>query len=188
MMTWSIGNRKVAIVLGFIASMSLIGGIAYATIPDSSGVFTGCVRNGTLRVIDFEAGQRCRGPETRVTWNQTGPQGPEGPPGDDSRGCGDITDSIVGTWDVTNYGQEATGQVSFNADGTYVVDSGTYEAGGTFAGNTVGTYEVVESGGAILFQYADPPWTRIAIVHCGSDDRIVTSVAGHTHGYESLTR
>ena len=200
-MNSTIKNRKAAVFGGSLAVVTLIGGISYATIPDAGGVFHGCIKKGTLRLIDRNAGQTCSRGETAVTWNQLGPQGPhgpqgpqgpQGPAGADPNGCGDITDTIVGTWSVTNYGQETTGRVTFNLDGTYVVDNGTYEAGGTFVGNLGGTYKVVERGGAILFDYENwttgLPWDRIAVVQCGAPDRIVTSVAGHTHGYESLTR
>ncbi|MFN7979515.1 MAG: hypothetical protein U0P30_15375 [Vicinamibacterales bacterium] len=122
-----------------------------------------------------------------------GPQGRPGLPGSDARGCGeDITESIVGTWAVANVGTGAAGQVTFGSNGTYVVDSGAFEAGGTWAGNGSGTYQVVDQGSAVLFHYANStatlPWNRIAVVQCGAADRIVTSVAGHTHGYERLTR
>ncbi|WP_225101820.1 hypothetical protein [Streptomyces sp. CoH27] len=62
---------------------TLLGGVARADIPGVNGVYTGCYSrtNGVLRLIDFEAGQRCRPGETTVTWNQTGPQGPAGPQG-----------------------------------------------------------------------------------------------------------
>ena len=63
------------------------GGIGVAAIPSSSdGEITGCYgkSNGQLRVIDAQAGEQCKNNETRLTWSQTGPQGPpgsEGPPG-----------------------------------------------------------------------------------------------------------
>ncbi len=65
-----------------------VGGIAYATIPSGSGVYTACVLNGlgTIRLIDpslphadFES--HCTPQEKQVTWNQTGTTGPQGPPG-----------------------------------------------------------------------------------------------------------
>ncbi|WP_329580401.1 hypothetical protein [Streptomyces sp. NBC_01361] len=61
-----------------------IGGVAHADIPGAGGVYTGCYNRstGALRVIDFEAGQRCRSGELTVRWNQTGPTGPTGPKGD----------------------------------------------------------------------------------------------------------
>src|SRR5262245_28247675 len=71
----------------------VFGGMAHAHIPDANGLYTACYTPGTaggVRLIDYEAGQRCRPNERTVTWNeagQTGPagqqgsQGPQGEPG-----------------------------------------------------------------------------------------------------------
>ena len=58
------------------------GGIAYASIPDSSGVIHGCYKteNGQLRVINVP-GKTCTPGETPLNWNQTGPNGARGPTG-----------------------------------------------------------------------------------------------------------
>ncbi|MFD0033384.1 hypothetical protein ACWGDS_21440 [Streptomyces sp. NPDC055059] len=71
-----------ATMLGLATSM--LGGVAHADIPGAGGVYTGCYNRstGVLRVIDFEAGGRCRSGELTVRWNQTGPSGPTGPKGD----------------------------------------------------------------------------------------------------------
>jgi hypothetical protein len=77
----------IAMVVG--AAAFAVAGVAYATIPSSSGVYTGCVLKGvgSLRLIDPSAGgnslqNRCLAPfEQQITWNQTGPQGPPGPQG-----------------------------------------------------------------------------------------------------------
>jgi hypothetical protein len=63
-----------------------VGGIAYASIPDPSGVIHGCYNTGSnpsgqLRVIDTGKGAACSKNEQALTWNQTGPRGPEGPQG-----------------------------------------------------------------------------------------------------------
>ncbi len=75
--------------------------VAIAAIPSSSdGVIHGCYRTtttttgqtvGDLRVIDAEAtpAQTCAAGEATLTWNQTGPAGPQGdpgPPGDSGSG------------------------------------------------------------------------------------------------------
>ncbi|MFE5719693.1 hypothetical protein [Streptomyces erythrochromogenes] len=69
-------------------ALSLAGplsGVAHADIPGANGVYTGCYSRvtGSLRVIDFEAGQRCRTllGENTVTWSQTGPKGATGATG-----------------------------------------------------------------------------------------------------------
>jgi collagen triple helix repeat protein len=72
-------------VLGVLALM--VAGIAYAAIPDSSGVIHGCysTKNGALRVIDSAA--KCGTGEIALNWNQkgakgdTGAAGPAGPQG-----------------------------------------------------------------------------------------------------------
>ena len=69
--------------LGAVLGAVLVGGVAYAAIPDSSGVIDGCYQKkvGNLRVIDSSAGQSCRHSEVPISWSQTGPQGPPGPQG-----------------------------------------------------------------------------------------------------------
>ena len=69
-----------ALVALVIVGALVVGGIAYATIPDGTGVIHGCYLKGlgTLRVIDTGKAQTCSGFETPLNWNQTGPQGPQG--------------------------------------------------------------------------------------------------------------
>lgn len=70
------------------AAAVVAGGVAYATIPDSSGVIHGCYSangakgtNGTpLNIVDSGTASCSRG-QMEVTWNQTGPQGPKGDTG-----------------------------------------------------------------------------------------------------------
>lgn len=67
---------------------------ALAAIPNTStGVIDGCSKSGgapsglltpskgSLRVIDSEAGERCRSGETPIQWNQQGRKGDPGQPG-----------------------------------------------------------------------------------------------------------
>jgi hypothetical protein len=72
-----------ALVVAIVALAISLGGVAYATIPDSSGTIHGCYLDkiGTLRVIDQSSGQHCTSLETPIQWNQTGPAGPMGPQG-----------------------------------------------------------------------------------------------------------
>src|SRR5438067_256507 len=61
--------------LALVAVLALVGaGIAYAAIPDSSGVIHGCysTKNGALRVIDSSA--KCANGEVALNWNQQGPK------------------------------------------------------------------------------------------------------------------
>jgi hypothetical protein len=67
-----------AIVLALAA-----GGVAYASIPDSSGVINGCYKSvvGQLRVIDTDAGMKCLAGEKPLDWSRSGPTGATGPTG-----------------------------------------------------------------------------------------------------------
>jgi hypothetical protein len=73
----SVGRALIAVV-----GITAIGGIAYATIPDSSGVIHSCYKKsgGAVRVID-NATTNCSSGETSLNWNVTGPPGSPGPPG-----------------------------------------------------------------------------------------------------------
>jgi hypothetical protein len=78
--------RPALVGLAIVGAL-VVGGIAYATIPDAGGVIHGCYKKsspnqGTLRVIDSEKGQTCASAETPLNWSQTGPQGIQGPKGD----------------------------------------------------------------------------------------------------------
>jgi hypothetical protein len=71
------------IAVGVAALSCLVAAsVAYAAIPDGSGVIHGCyLRHGDLRVIDPSAGQSCGASETPLEWNQQGPKGEPGAPG-----------------------------------------------------------------------------------------------------------
>jgi len=66
-------------LLTILAVCLLFGGVAFASIPDGSGVIHGCYKpaDGKLRVID-SATDSCASGETALTWNQAGAQGPQG--------------------------------------------------------------------------------------------------------------
>src|SRR4051794_739340 len=77
------GVLLVALAIGLLAA----GGAAYATIPSSGGIFTGCQlnSNGSLRLIDPSLSNgplsRCTPNETQVQWNAQGQPGAQGIPG-----------------------------------------------------------------------------------------------------------
>jgi hypothetical protein len=81
-------SRRV-IIAGVAASAVAAGGIAYASIPASTGVISGCysTSTGALRVIDTATTTSCNSGESSLNWNQrgqtgpTGPRGPQGPQG-----------------------------------------------------------------------------------------------------------
>jgi hypothetical protein len=63
------------------AGVALGAGIAYASIPDSTGMIHGCYANkdGSLRVIDTGSGGTCDAKkETALDWSEKGPTGPSG--------------------------------------------------------------------------------------------------------------
>ena len=68
------GNRAVTgFVVGVIATMTIGGGVAIASIPSSSTAkFTGCVSKagGDLRIIDAQAGKKCRSSEKTISWSK----------------------------------------------------------------------------------------------------------------------
>jgi hypothetical protein len=78
-------------VIAFVALLVAGGGAAVAAVPDSDdGEIHGCYStNGTLRVIDAQAGATCNSKkgETALVWNQQGPQGDPGTPGSDAGGA-----------------------------------------------------------------------------------------------------
>jgi hypothetical protein len=76
--------KRLIITAAVAVAVAISGGaIAYASIPDSSGVIHGCytVKTGALRVIDTAKGQTCATGQHSLNWNQKGAQGPAGPPG-----------------------------------------------------------------------------------------------------------
>jgi hypothetical protein len=79
-------HARLLVGLGAILVVAVVGTVAWATIPDSYGVYTGCYMrpDGGLRIID--ASQKCKSNETRITWNKAGEQGQPGVPGKDGAG------------------------------------------------------------------------------------------------------
>jgi hypothetical protein len=70
---WLRGRR---LLLASVAAFAVVaGGVAYATIPDSTtGIIHGCYNKttGALRVIDPSKSQSCATGETGLNWNQNG--------------------------------------------------------------------------------------------------------------------
>jgi hypothetical protein len=75
-------RKRVALIVGSVTLLTA-SGIAYATIPDTSGVIHGCyVRStGALKVIDTAKGQVCNSEQQALNWNQAGPVGARGETG-----------------------------------------------------------------------------------------------------------
>jgi hypothetical protein len=79
MKRWSGRRGVVAAVL--VVAAAAVGGIAYASIPDSNGVIHGCYRPTTGNLIVATSGKGCEDGWTPLDWNQTGPTGLAGPTG-----------------------------------------------------------------------------------------------------------
>jgi len=81
-MTKRLIRPRVAITTALVAGAALTGVVAYAQIPDSSGVIHSCYTKSTggIRIIDASV-TSCKSGETALNWSQTGPQGPKGDPG-----------------------------------------------------------------------------------------------------------
>lgn len=81
-------SRALVAALVVVVGGAVGGGIAYATIPDSSGVIHACYspngakgNNGAeLRIVDSDEAS-CNKNQVEVTWNETGPPGADGADG-----------------------------------------------------------------------------------------------------------
>ena len=78
-------GHRLALVLVVLVVFAVAGGIAYGSIPDSSGVIHTCYTldassGDAFRVINAPS-QHCKAGETALNWNQRGPTGPSGASG-----------------------------------------------------------------------------------------------------------
>lgn len=167
-------TRGGRVALAAAALFAVAGGLAYAAIPDASGVMLACYRistddqKGQLRVVDSAAS--CRSNEAPTQWNVAGAQGAQGPAGEDGAdgtsptvsqvgpgigGCANggaaITDSAGATAYVCNglNGQDGADGDSFS--GTFTSPNGLYSINVTDAGVTIASPDssIAVSGGEI---------------------------------------
>jgi len=91
MRRWTMHTRPARwLVAGLALGLGggLLGSIAYAAIPGSEGIISGCVTTSEFRgqhvltLLDTAQSTVCQAGQRLVTWNQTGPAGPPGPKGD----------------------------------------------------------------------------------------------------------
>ena len=77
-------SRRLFIFGGAVALAAVLGGVAFAAIPDSEGAIHGCYlkSSGQLRVIDTARDEHCSRAETAISWNERGPAGTQGVPGE----------------------------------------------------------------------------------------------------------
>jgi len=100
-----------------------IGGIAYASIPDSNGVIHACYNtganpSGALRVIDTGLNSTCSKNEKSLSWNQRGPTGPAG-----SNGTNGTPGTTGPTGPTGPKGSDATVN-GYATRNTHVIDAG----------------------------------------------------------------
>ena len=95
-----------------VALFAVVGGVAYATIPDASGVYHACLKNGSIRMID-SATEQCKATETEITWSKTGQPGPAGPAG--PQGPQGPTDTTADTF-VGQFGTNTNGAAAANGE------------------------------------------------------------------------
>lgn len=70
------------LISGLVVGSAVVGGAAYAAVPDKAGVITACYSStGALRLLDTARTSRCKTGETRISWNQRSPAGPVGKTG-----------------------------------------------------------------------------------------------------------
>jgi hypothetical protein len=118
--------------LALLAALAILGaaGAAYATIPDSSGVYTACALKsvGTIRLIDPSLGAgsllgHCTQLESQITWNRQGQNGTS--PTVAQLGTGD-PHCAAGGASLT----DASGNVAYVCNGQNGVDGKSFD--GTF--------------------------------------------------------
>src|SRR5205823_11718433 len=77
-------TKRTSIVGLALVAVLAAAGVGYAAVPSADGVIHGCIGTnpaGSLRVVDAEAGDKCRTSERELTWNQQGPKGDKGDTG-----------------------------------------------------------------------------------------------------------
>jgi hypothetical protein len=78
-----ISKRTTIVAVAAVVGLAVSGGTAYAAglIPGADGTIHACYNttNGNVRVV--AEGTKCRTHEKTLSWNQTGPVGPQGPAG-----------------------------------------------------------------------------------------------------------
>ena len=75
-------RKRNVIAAAAAAALFAVAGVAYATIPDGTGIIHGgyAKSGGSLRVIDAGVVD-CKSTETSLNWSVQGPAGPQGPQG-----------------------------------------------------------------------------------------------------------
>ena len=173
-------RRPVLVSLFAVGAFALVGGIAYASIPDSSGVIHGCYKKsspnqGTLRVVDSEKGQTCSSSENSVNWNQTGPQGQQGLQG--QQGPPGPSDAYAASSNGADLGINTT-LVSVDVPaGTYTVIAKTYVYDNPFAedpGDKIVSCEL--DSGSTLIDEVEDRLDQVGADGTNDDDEVLTLI------------
>jgi hypothetical protein len=103
-------RKKITIaLLGTVAALTL-GSIAWAAIPNASGVISGCYNktSGALRVTDPQAKSpaACSAKETSLEWNEQGLKGDQGEPGPSHAWAGTPAGDAEFITSPANYGTQ----------------------------------------------------------------------------------
>ncbi|AGL15731.1 hypothetical protein [Actinoplanes sp. N902-109] len=78
MSSHTLSYRTAGIALAGLIVLA-IGASASASVPSADGRIQSCVGpGGSVRIIDADAGAKCKKAEKRLAWNQRGPAGPAG--------------------------------------------------------------------------------------------------------------
>jgi hypothetical protein len=124
-------SKKLTFLLAGALAALTFGSIAWAAIPDASGVIHGCyspngalATNGTqLNILDG-ASAACSKGQKEITWNQQGPPGAQGPKGD--KGDQGPSDG----WDAGSFGTTVPVGGSETTFGTATMPAGNYVLSG----------------------------------------------------------
>lgn len=123
-----------AVTAAFAAGTLAAVGIANATsvptkIPDSTtGVITACMvkKTGAVRFINAQAGKTCTKKEKKVTFNQSGPQGPQGERGPSNGYIANTTATVAIDELLVPLGQPKNRVVALNLPaGSYLINAST---------------------------------------------------------------
>jgi hypothetical protein len=174
-----------ALMVAVAALVVALGGVAYATIPDSGGVIHGCYLNavGTLRVIDTGTGQHCNTTfEKTIQWNQTGPQGPAGPAG--PKGDTGAAGPAGAPGSDQLYFAQASGEVSLteqpSSSGAYVADLGGPSATVNVSANSLVRFHVSVDAQTSADQFGNRAGVFAYVVDSGGDIPLGTVGVGRT--------
>jgi hypothetical protein len=161
--------KTILVALGVVL---VCAGVSSAALRDSGAVYHGCVNktNGNLRVSGS-----CRTDEHAITWNETGPQGlqgpqgepgPQGPKGDTGpQGPAGVVSlqSLAGTPCTRHDGTSATVAVTVGSDDSISLSCGAAASSDWCASNTptVGPHMTVSCDSAThqLTYHCDPTWS-----------------------------